>query len=538
MRTRSDTEVILSAFINCGVDTFALLNGMFALTIIDIQERRLWLLRDRLGIKPLYFRFCEKMLAFSSEMQAVRILHGEAMSLNFASVNEWLHYGNPLGTHTLYQGLNRLAPGCYIEVDLDTLNYQIHKYWDVASFAAAPPRPRTVEQSIVQVRALLENAVARQLTSDVPVGVFLSGGVDSSAITAFASRHYSGKLASYTAAFDFEKGANELVAARAAAKKYGTEHHEFRIAGGDVADTVVKMVDHHDHPFSDAANIPLFMLSTLVSSSRKVVLQGDGGDEIFGGYSRYTTLSFLPVMRMIGRLGLLVGNFLPESQSQDRRQRYFEALTAKELSEIMGWLLTEEGRNANTAEVFSHAFRRRISNSDPLRRYKECQALVSATDIVNQMLMIDTLVILPEIFLEKVDRSTMAASIEARVPFLDNELVDYCLGMRGSRKVRWGRKKWLLKKALDGVVPDSVLYGKKTGFGVPYGHWFRKDLRELFFDQLATFESSHSRVLARNKIESIYSDHLERRNSRAFLLWKLLNFMIWANRSGVIIDAD
>lgn len=528
LRSHSDTEVVLRAFMKLGIESFRLLNGMFAFALYDRQEKKLWLVRDRFGIKPLYFHLDGEGLLFASEIKALIAAQPRLKRCDISALHEWLYYGTSLGEHTLYQGIRKLLPGHYLELDLTGFASRIESYW------TPTPRHRvrghsSPEGRVGATRELLEAAVKRQLVSDVPVGVFLSGGIDSTAITAFASRHYSGKLATYTAGFDFAKGVNELPKARSIARLYGTSHHELHISGFEIADVVQKMVEHHDMPFSDAANIPLYLLSCRIKDTTKVVLQGDGGDEVFGGYRRYTTLSFLKTARGLAKLANLINGLSPRNSAYHRRQRYINALSPADPAQVMALLLTEEDVRSAPAAVFAPAIRREIEQTDPFARYRQCQRYFGAEDPVNQMLLVDLMIILPDIFLEKVDRSTMAASVEVRVPFLDNDLVDFCLQLSGAEKVRFGRKKWLLKEALKGVVPNGVLYGSKTGFGVPYGYWLRTALQPLFMDQLERFERMHPSVLDRATIMAMYDQHCSRRRDRSFLLWKVLNLMIWAN---------
>lgn len=533
MRSHSDTEVVLRACARLGADAFGRFNGMFAFALYDKRRQMLWLVRDRLGIKPLYYRFDEQGLSFASEIKALAGMDSESPQCDLSSLHEWLYYGTSLGERTLYKGISKLLPGHYLELDLSSFAWRIEEYWSPRQYAGGPKFSGSVEDRIHQTRDLLDQAVRRQLVSDVPVGVFLSGGIDSSAITAFASRHYTGRLATYSVGFDFDKGVNELPKAKAVARRYGTDHHELHISGIEMADVVVKMVSHHDMPFSDAANIPLYLLSSRINDTTKVVLQGDGGDEMFGGYSRYTTLSFYKTARALARLGRWVNYATPRNAGFHRRQRYVNALAPSGPAEVMALLLTEEDGRSSPEAVFAPEIRRQIMKADPFARYRRCQNYFSDEDPVSQILFIDAMIILPDIFLEKVDRATMAASVEARVPFLDNELVDFCMRLSGPQKVRFGRKKWLLKKALDGVVPHDVLYGKKTGFGVPYGYWLRDALKPLFFDQMQAFQNKHPGVLDVAAIRALYGEHASRRRDRSFLLWKILNFMIWANHSRV-----
>ncbi len=536
LRTHSDTEVLLRAFAAIGIESVKQFNGIFAFAIYDKLKQKIWLVRDRLGVKPLYYQLNEQGLSFASEIKALLALDEQAPRCDVSALHEWLYYGTSLGEKTLYRDIVQLLPGHYLELDMADFTVKQECYWSPAQYAKGEKFGGSVDEQIHQVRHLLEAAVKRQLVSDVPVGVFLSGGIDSSAITAFASRHYDGKLATYSVGFDYDKGINELPKAKALAEHYGTDHHELHIAGVDVADVVLKMVEHHDAPFSDAANIPLYLLSSQINDTTKVVLQGDGGDEIFGGYSRYTTLSFYNSARFLGKVGQMANRLTPPNPQHYRRRRYINALSAKTTAEAMAFLLTEEDVLSNPATIFAADFRQKVVQADPFLRYRQCQNAVQGEDIINQMLMVDSMIILPDIFLQKVDRSTMAASVEVRVPFLDNDLVDFCLRLSGRQKVRRGEKKWLLKKALEGVVPHDILYGKKTGFGVPYGFWLRESLRPLFFDQLETFQNQHPGVLDKAVILALYKEHSARRRDRSFLLWKILNFMIWANRYKVSFE--
>lgn len=529
LRSHSDTEVVLRAFAQLGVASFELLNGMFAFALYDAKRKKLWLVRDRFGIKPLYYHIGEKRLVFASEIKGILAVEPGLTRCDTSSLREWLYYGTSLGDRTLYHGIRKLLPAHYLELDTADFSWRIESYWRPGKSNRVLDRNGSTAQRIRTTRDLLEAAVRRQLVSDVPVGVFLSGGIDSTAITAFAARHYAGKLTTYTAGFDFDKGVNELPKARAIARLYGTDHHEVQISGFDVGDVVRKMVEHHDAPFSDAANIPLYLLSSKIRDTTKVILQGDGGDELFGGYRRYTTLSFLKTARVAARIAKLLNPVTPRNAHHYRRKRYINALLAKYPAELMALLLTEEDVRSVPEEVFSPGIRRELEKQDPFARYRECREYFAGEDPVNQMLLVDLMIILPDIFLEKVDRSTMAASVEVRVPFLDHHLVDFCLQLSGAEKVRFGKKKWLLKKALEGVVPANVLNGRKTGFGVPYGHWLRKALQPLFMDELERFQRMHPDILDRERVLVMYADHRSGRRDRAFLLWKVLNFMIWAN---------
>lgn len=528
LRSHSDTEVLLRAFALQGPAVFTLLNGIFAFALYDTHTKKAWLVRDRLGVKPLQYQIGAGRLSFGSEAKALLAMSEETPACNVAALHEWTYFGTTLGEQTLYAGTQRLLPGHYLELDLATWSHTIREYWSPAAVVPATPTA-TPKALIDQTRAHLDEAVRRQLVSDVPVGIMLSGGIDSSAITAFATRHYPGRIATYAAGFDFENGPNELAKARSVAAHFGTDHHEMSIGGVDMPDVIEKMVHHHDAPFGDAANIPLFLMGQRVRQSATVVLQGDGGDEMFGGYRRYSTLSRFTQFRALAAVGTRLNRLTPAGLSHERRARYFDALLERDRAVVMARLLTADGKYPDVTAVFSPSMRRRVAEHDPFARYRACQALSADRPMADQMMLIDTMIILPDTYFEKVDRAMMASSIEARVPFLDNDLVDFCLRLPASTKIPGGRRKWLLKAALEGVVPEPILKQQKLGFGVPFGFWLEGALKNFFHDHAARFARNYPDVLDRGYIEGLYRQQLARAHDHAFLLWKVLNFMIWAN---------
>ncbi len=536
LRSGSDTEVVLRAFEKLGVDSLIKLNGIFAFALYDNQTQKLWLVRDRLGIKPLYYRLDSRGLTFASEIKGIVALGEDPLACDVSSLHEWLDYGNTLGGRTLYQGVKQLLPGHYLEFDLTSFQYVVREYWSLKRQAGRTIAIRHGKQDMIaETRRLLEQAVRRQLVSDVPVGLFLSGGVDSSAIAAFASRHYGGRLATYTAGFDFARDGGELPKAKRVATLFGTEHHEIHIAGGDVGDLVEKMIDHHDMPFSDAANIPLFLMASQVSAQTKVVLQGDGGDELFGGYRRYSTLSHYKWLHPMAQVVRHLHSLTPKSAFHYRVLRYLNAFAAQDLATTMALLLTIEDQQLIPSAIFSQQLRRVIEQSDPFARYCECQQTFADHDFGNQMSFVDAMIVLPDIYLEKVDRSTMAASLEVRVPFLDHDLVDYIVQLPSRCKIPFGKKKWLLKSALRGIVPAEILYGPKRGFSVPFGDWLQTSLKQLFFDHLSKFTREQPEVLNIDYIHKLFARTSNGQQNHSFMLWKVLNLVVWANNLNIRI---
>ncbi|HTU65157.1 MAG TPA: asparagine synthase (glutamine-hydrolyzing) [Steroidobacteraceae bacterium] len=533
LRSSSDTEVVLRLFARDGVQSLRALNGMFAFAVLDRVARRLWLVRDRLGIKPLFYSIDAAGLAFASEIKAIHALRGTTPRCRIESLHEWLYYGNPLGGRTLHEGIAQLPPGHYLELDLDTFEHRVVEYWSLPDAArAAPPPPADDRELVAHTRSLLERAVQRQLVADVPVGLFLSGGVDSSALAAFASRHLPGRLATFAAGFDFEDGEGERPRARRVAAAFGTDHHEILIRGGDIGTLIEELVAHHDMPFGDAANLPLTLMARELGGRIKVVLQGDGGDELFLGYSRYFTMAHRATLRLAAAVLLPLQALTPRRAFHYRARRYLRALRAS-TPESMALLLTPEDRSLAPERVFAAPLAARLAGHDPFARHREVLARLAGFDALNQMSFMDLLITLPDTFLEKVDRATMAASLEVRVPFLDHDLVDFAIGLPGARKAPRGQRKALLKAALAGIVPDEVLTGPKSGLTVPYARWLEGPLRECFFDHLERFTRRHAGVLDAGHLRRLYAATFGGGRDDATMLWKILNFMIWTNNSNV-----
>lgn len=534
--SHSDTEVILKGFVQWGTAIFEKLNGIFALALWDNRNNDLYLVRDRLGVKPMYIYQTDDRLYFGSEIKAFRIICPELNRVDMQAFSSFLFYGNALGDKTLYKNVRALMPGHILKVSAGGMTEEV--YWRLESIAPITALHQDEDKIALHVRGLLEQAVARQLVSDVPVGIFLSGGIDSSAITAFASQHHQGRIKTFSAAFEFDKGINELAKAKSVADHFGTDHQQFFIEAGDLPDIVEKMVYHHDEPFSDAANIPLYLMAKQVKPYATVVLQGDGGDELFGGYRRYELLQKLTAGKRKGSalLHVLLKLGGMRNNTYQRFLRMTDALGQKDDAMLMAMLLTIDTREENTLGLLSSKLKGQLSALDPFEYYKITEKRFKNLDLVQRMLFTDTQIILPNTFLEKVDKSTMAASIEVRVPLLDNELVEYVMALPSAVKVKDGQKKWLLRKALRGVVPDNILDGPKTGFGVPYENWLRKPLYTMMNDRFRTEYIKSSNLFDYNKLDRIVKEHKDGKINHGFSLWKLMNLCIWIEKNKIVLE--
>ena len=378
--------------------------------------------------------------------------------------------------------------------------------------------------AVERVRELLERAVRSHLVSDVPVGVFLSGGIDSSAITAFAARHYGGALKTFSAGFDYEHGVNELPKARLVAEEFGTDHHELHVAGGDVAGVIERLVRHHDQPFGDAANIPLFLLCEQLGDGDKVVLQGDGGDEVFAGYRVH---SLMAVSRWATLFARATAWAAPLARRLAPHYDVARRLNTPDPSARYARVMADRRAGERPALVFAPDARAALEASDPFARYRELYHRFESLDTVQRTLYTDCAIILPDLFFEKVDKATMAHGVEARVPLVDTRLAAYVMGLPAKYKIRWLHKKRILRRALRGIVPDEILDHPKEGFGVPESHWLRTSLAAYMRDVLLDGARPSASLFAAPALRTLIDDHVEGRKNNGTFLYRLLNLALW-----------
>lgn len=520
--SRSDTEVVLQAYVRWGTDCFAKLNGMFALALWDAPSQTLHMARDRFGIKPLYYCASESGLVFGSEIKALLASGRVRRDLNWHALHEFLYYGNALGTRTFFGGVGKLPPGHHLT--LSRHGVRTAPYWSADDLPPVMDGLHVVSET---VRRRLADAVGAHLVSDVPVGVFLSGGIDSSAITALASQRYGGRLKTFSVGFDFNGGVNELPKAKSVAQQFGTEHHELHVAGASMPAVIERLVRCHDEPFADAANIPLYLLCEQLKGSIKVVLQGDGGDEMFGGYRRYRVAARERLWRWAARAALGFDALAPRSRTYYRAARFVRAMAHPDAALRSALLLTSETLASPPTRALAPEIRRTVEQYDPFARYREFAGRFQHLDPVQRLLHTDAAILLPDTFLEKVDKATMAHSIEVRVPFLDADLSQYAMALPANLKVRAGQGKWILRRALRGIVPDAILDGKKLGFSVPLDYWMRAPLAGYMRSVLLDPSILGTGLLDRSAVQRAIDDHVAGRRDDGNMLYRLLNFALW-----------
>lgn len=517
-QTTSDTEVMLETFAKGSTAVVQEWNGIFALAILQKSSNKLFLIRDRFGVKPLYCYESNNYFAFASE---AKVLYEwlESFEINKQGLSEYLWYGNSISNNTIVKGVKKLEPGSILTFDLSKGDIVEQKnYWSLPKDNDSSDKRHNLPRS---VDSLLESAVQRQLMSDVPLGVLLSGGIDSSAIVAFASRHYD-NLDTYSIEYDFNIGGeSELANASLVARTFGTNHHEMKASASDIADIFPELVFQFDDPFSDAANIPLYLLAKACSNDKKVILQGDGGDEFFGGYRRYNVLDWINFWRFVSTYSY---RFIPSHSWSLRMKRISKILNQKDDAMKMALYLTEDVKYASPNKILKNG-QVQSENVDPFISYKKFNEDYDHLNLVQRMLYADVKILLSHTYLEKVDKATMYCSIEARVPFLDNDLAQFMLELPSSYKVRYGKKKFLLRKALKGIVPDQILNGKKRGFDVPYKKWLKEELFDFAYNTFDDF--NNPQLLNKEFLKELLLKHKNGEGNYGFLLWKGLVLAHW-----------
>lgn len=529
-QTRSDTEVILHAYEEWGVDCLRRFNGMFAFAIWDEPRKRLFVARDRVGEKPLYYYRDAERLVFASEIKAILKNPSLPRRMSDRGLNNFLAFGHAVAPDTIYQNIFKLLPGHYLLADKSGV--QVRQYWDVGDEPYLSSADSLDERGYASaILDLLDDAVRRRMIADVPVGAFLSGGVDSSAIVALMKRHTHSAVKTFSLGFRMPGAYNELSDARAVAQQLGTEHHELELDDGDLVQTLRTLVYHYDEPFGDAANFPVYLLSRFAREHVKVILAGDGGDELFAGYRRYAVdrlaafVHRLPACVVESVVPLAV-NALPRFR---RLKRSLRTLPIRDPARRYGsWLLLFS--REMQAELLQSELADRMDGYDPLQVYSHYYSRLNhstAADHVNRLLYMDVKTWLPDTYMEKVDKATMACGLEGRLPFLDHRLVELAFQIPTRFKVQGWSGKRILKKAVSSLVPPAVLGKAKHGFSVPTDPWFRGKLKSFAFDVLLDDKARGRGYFNTAMIERLWHEHARGREVWDGHLWLLMNFEMW-----------
>ena len=527
-QTDSDTETIVHLYEDLGTECFAHLNGMFAVAVWDRTRRQIVLARDRLGKKPLFYQWRDRQLLFGSELKALAQAPDFDTQLSPAAIDQFLTYQYVPHPHTIYQTSHKLPPG-HVAVVREA-GVEVTRYWNLDCHETDIGE----QEAASKLDELLRDSIRLRLRSDVPLGAFLSGGVDSSLIVALAQQQMDTPLHTFSIGFN-EADFDETKYARQVAAWVRTEHNEYKVTP-DAVSVLDQLAWHFDEPFGDSSAIPTWYLCQRTREQVTVALSGDGGDELFAGYDRYRALWLSGWFnRLIPAAPILGSRFvqsLPHSSRQRsfvrRLQRFGEALNQPAARQYMNWLQIFPERMR--AELYRDDFVEQLPNEDPYEFFEAAWRGVGDRDMISRASLADLVTYLPCDLMTKVDIASMAHGLECRQPFLDFRLVEFAASLPASLKFRFGVGKRLLRKTFERLLPRQIWTRKKMGFGVPLGDWFKNELRGLTLERLLSNESRCHQFLKPDAIEALIDQHMTGRVNHCYRLWNLLVLESWLRR--------
>lgn len=534
-RSRCDTETIVHLYEEEGPRCVERLEGMFAVAIWDARRRELFLARDRLGKKPLYWTRTPAGFAFASEIKALLRHPAVHADLDHTAFYDYLTFVCTPAPTTMFAGINKLSPAEWMTVDVDG-NIRSETYWTpMSSRASEEVAGRSVQELSDRLLELLRASIAKRMMSDVPFGVFLSGGVDSSTNVALMSELMSEPVRTFSVAYNEHEQYNELEYARRIAQRFHTDHHEVVMNSDDLASFLPEMVHHQDEPIADSVCVPLYYVAKLARDSGTIVVQvGEGSDELFHGYQAYIDAVarrrryWEPFQRAPAPLrNLAAGTALELARHTGRGIPHAQYVVDAAAGRLPFWggaicytgelkrkILVENGYRPDAYRVVQ-------------RLWDEAEHDRPGADLLQKMTYLELKQRLAELLLMRVDKMTMATSVEARVPFLDREVVEFALALPMDMKVRDGVGKWLLKRTVDGLLPSDIVYRKKQGFGAPVAEWFRGDLGRRTQQEIRNSSLAERGLLNYARIDELWDAHRSGRMDWSFQLWNLYNVSAW-----------
>ena len=533
-KSTGDTEVILASVQQWGiVDAVSRFNGMFAFALFDAKVNQLFLVRDRAGVKPLFYFRRQGLTLFASELKSF-VHHPQFdKSLSDSAITSYFRYGYVAGDQCIYQHCHKVPPGHFVRIDLQSDSQQLVKYWDVFDAFNLPKLQLNAVEALAEFESLMVSAVQYRMVSDVPVGVFLSGGYDSSVVTALLQHHASQKIRTFTIGFE-DQDFNEAPFARAIADHLGTDHTEYTCNAKEAQEIIPNLAEYFDEPFGDSSAIPTILVSRIARQSVKVALSADAGDELFGGYNKYATT--LSLLRLAGRVpGFLRNSLLFKSLSKIPLPRQAGRRTLLHLAKIYGRLNSSPSvmdmcsRVFDDREIFALLSDRYRNGSSV---FNTSERLNSSNDDVNRMLAIDYKTYLPDDILTKVDRATMSVSLEGREPLLDYRLAEFAARLPSAFKITESERKHLLKTLTHRYVPQKLLDRPKKGFSVPYFRWLRGDLKYLLDEYLSPSVIRSQGVLNPTFVVDFRRRFAQGDDLSNVGMWNLLMFQMWQCRWG------
>jgi len=539
--TGTDTEVVLKAYIQWGIDCLERFVGMFVFALWDSRRRCLFLARDRLGIKPLYYYFSAGTLLFASELKAIMALKDFPRDLDQESIPLFLHYQYVPAPRTVFKNTYKLLPGHHLVYDGQNLNCRIYwKHPERSEIGAG--RETTEADRLQQLEGLLTQAVCDRLISDVPLGALLSGGIDSSMVVSLMQKAGRAPVRTFSIGFK-ESGYNEAPWALRVARHLGTEHTEFYVSPKDAMKVIPNLPEIYDEPFADSSAIPSFLVSKLARTHVTVALSGDGGDEQFCGYVRYWSTQAMAAsfQRLPGAvrksMAHVLGSipphmvekcYLPWRPLLPQRFRMANFIDKwQKLIHLMRETSTQELYRMTICLWSQHELYSLLGKKVPKTRYEETFNETADWPLLSQLMRVDQKTYLPDAMLTKVDRASMANSLEVRVPLLDHRLVEYTSKLPESLKYRNGTGKYLLRKLLSRYVPSKLFQRPKMGFGVPIDKWLCTDLKPLLLDYLSSDRLKKEGLFDEAIVQQKIKEHLSGHANHQYRLWSLLMWEMW-----------
>ncbi len=525
-RSKTDTEVILALYERDGIDCLKHLRGMFAFAIWDGPNQRLFAARDRLGKKPLFYYLDGEKCVFASEPKAILQDPTVPAEPDHVAIHHYLTFGYVPSPFSAFKGFHKLPPAHYLVAERGRV--RVERYWQLRY----EPKLQLTEAALrEEILVRLREAVRLRMISDVPLGAFLSGGIDSSTVVALMSEVAAGPVKTFSIGFE-EEEYNELPYARQVAARYGTDHHEF-IVKPDAVAILPKLVWHYNEPFADSSAIPTYYLSKMTRDHVTVVLNGDAGDENFAGYERYLGAQLaarydrLPAV--IRRALERTVAALPEPGSARslyrRGKRFLAAASQEPRRRYVQW--SSIFSDAWKAEIYAPAFREAMSGVDSAALVLQAYAASGASDFLDATLAVDVTTYLPDDLLVKVDIASMACSLEARSPMVDHQFMEFAASIPASLKLKGGVKKYVLKGAVRDLLPAAVIDRPKMGFGVPIDRWFRRELRELAQDTLLGATCRGRGLFREDTVRMFLHEHIDGTAAWHSNLWSLLVLELW-----------
>ncbi|MDV2495772.1 MAG: asparagine synthase (glutamine-hydrolyzing) [bacterium] len=536
-RSRSDTEVLVHGYEEWGEGLLGRLRGMYAFGIWDDRRGRLLLARDRLGKKPLYYSEVDDQLLFASEIKALLAHPGVTVEVDLEALDAYLTYQYVPAPRTMFRGIRKLLPAHYLLWEGG--RSRVERYWQIS---LTPKHSASEEELIEGIWSELREAVRCRLISDVPLGAFLSGGVDSSAVVAVMSELVDGPVKTFSIGFE-DQAYDETVYARQVAERFATDHQEL-IVKPDAVAILPKLVWHYNEPFADSSALPCFYLAEMARREVTVVLNGDGGDEAFGGYERYFALRYSERYRHLPawlRRGLIEP--VVTRAARGNHSKVFVSKLARFLQTTSDYPQASRryGRwlsyfsDVEKSNLYSDDFKAALGAIDAYSYFAELFSGTEDLGPVDQAIACDIAAYLPEDLLVKMDVATMAYALEARSPFLDHRLMEFAVKIPEALKVRGWTTKYLLKRALEKVLPRAWLDRPKMGFGVPLDAWFRGELGEMSRDLLLSSHALGRGYFNPQAVEALIAEHEAGKAHHGFKLWTLLILELWHQ---MFVDAD